>query len=47
MAFICKRLKLNYKKFVRERKEVAETDCAEVRFTEKSKAAAGEKVREQ
>ena len=31
---------------VRGRKEVAETDCAEVRLTEKSKAAAGEKVRE-
>ena len=42
MAFICKRLKV-----FRERKEVAETDCAEVRFTEKSKAAARQKVREQ
>ena len=32
---------------VRGRKEVAEADCAEVRFTEKSKAAARQKVREQ
>ena len=29
---------------VRGRKEVAEADCAEVRFTEKSKAPAGEKI---
>ena len=46
MAFICKRLKLNYGKPVRGRKEVAETDCAEVRLTEKSKTTTGEKVRE-
>ena len=31
---------------VRGRKEVAEADCAEGQITEKSKAAAGEKVRE-
>ena len=44
MMFICKRLKLNYKKLSEEEKEVAEADCAEVRFTEKSKAPAGEKI---
>ena len=31
---------------VRGRKEMAETDCTEVGLTEKSKATAGEKVRE-
>ena len=31
---------------VRGRKEVAEKDCAEVGLAEKSKAPAGEKVRE-
>ena len=46
MAFICKRLKLNYREAVRERKEVVEKDCTEIGFAEKSKAAAGTQVRE-
>ncbi len=46
VAFICKRLKLNYKKLSEGRKEVAEKDCTEVGVAEKSKPTAGKKARE-
>ena len=45
MAFICKRLKLNYGKLSEEGKKVAEKDCTEVGLAEKPKTAAGEKVK--
>ena len=44
LAFICKRLKLNYEEAVRRRKEVAEKDCAEVGLAEKSEPTAGTEV---
>ena len=45
MAFICKRLKLNYGKLSEEEKEVVEKDCTEIGFTEKSEATTRTKVR--
>ena len=43
LAFICKRLKLNLKKAVRGRKEVAEKDCGEVGLAQKSQPTKGRK----
>ena len=44
LAFICKRLKLNWKKPTADEK-MAPKDCGEVRLAEKSKPTAGEEVR--
>ena len=46
MAFICKRLKLNYGKLSEEERKWLKKNCTEVGPAEKSKATTGAKVRE-
>ena len=47
LAFICKRLKLNYKKLSDEERKWLKKDCGEVGLAEKSNPTTGAEVREQ
>ena len=45
LAFICKRLKLNFRKLSVRRTEVAEKDCGKIRLAEESKTAERTKIK--